>query len=228
MNASLLSTGIYSIPQAARLINVHPARLRAWVCGHPGRGIKPLIKRDLPQLDHQIALSFVNLIETRFVAAFAHHGVSVRSIRDMAEEAEQVLGQAHPFARNGMFQTDGHRIYLATAKRTKDPKMYDLKSRNWAMPTVLKEGLKAGVEFSVSGLADVWYPRKKIAPSVLVSPRVSFGQPVLKGSGVPTIAIYDAVRAEGGHYGNVARWFGLTVDQVKQAEKFEESTRNLN
>jgi uncharacterized protein (DUF433 family) len=228
MNTSLLSSGIYSIPEASRLIGVHPARLRWWICGRPSDDARPLIKRDLPVVDHQIALSFVNLIEARFIAAFASHGVHVRSIRIMAEEAQQMLGTEHPFARDGMFRTDGKKIYLATVRRTKDPKLYDLKTRNWAMPQVLAEGLKTGVEFGVTGLARVWYPRKALAPSVSVSPVVAFGQPALHASGIPTVAIRDAVLAEEMNYGNVARWFDITVDQVNQAVKFETSIKTLH
>lgn len=228
MSDQMLSAGIYSIGEAARLVNVHPARLRGWVCGHADTSMKPLILRDLPIIDHQIALSFVNLIEARFIAAFANHGVSIQSIRTMAEEAERVLGQPHAFARNAMFQTDGRKIYLASAKKTQDKKMYDLKTHNWAMPQILEDGLKTGIEFAISGLANIWYPRKNVAPSVAVSPRVAFGKPALRASGVPTIAIADALIAEENNYENVARWFGLTVDQVKQAQKFEESIRTVH
>jgi uncharacterized protein (DUF433 family) len=227
MNA-LLASGIYSIPQAARLIGVHHTRLRSWVCGYPAFGTAPLIKRDLPMVDHQIALSFVNLIEARFIATFASHGVNVRSIRVMAEEAQEMLGTDHPFARDGMFKTDGRTIYLATYKRTKDPKMYNLKNRNWAIPQVIADGLKAGIEFSTTGLARVWYPRKKVAPSVAVSPSVAFGQPALHASGIPTIAIHDALIAEEMNYGNVARWFDVTIEQVKQAAKFEAHIRTVH
>jgi uncharacterized protein (DUF433 family) len=146
----------------------------------------------------------------------------------MAEEAEQMLGTEHPFARDGMFKTDGRTIYVATYKRTKDPKMYDLKSRNWAMAQVIQDGLKAGVEFSTTGLARVWYPRQKEAPSVSVSPVVAFGQPALHASGIPTLAIHDALLAEEMNYGNVARWFGVTVGQIKQAQNFEASIRTLH
>jgi len=228
MNTELLSKGIYSIPDASRLIGVHHARLRWWVCGALDGSTRPLIKRDLPVVDHQIALSFVNLIEARFIAAFANHGVHVRSIRVMAEEAQQMLGTEHPFAHDGMFRTDGRKIYLATTKKTNDPKLYDLKTRNWGMYSVLEDGLKKGVEFSTRGLARIWYPRKEIAPSVSVAPIVAFGQPALHSSGIPTIAILDALRAENGNYGNVARWFDITTDQVKQAVKFEASIKTLH
>lgn len=227
MRTSPLSTGIYSIPQAARLIRVHPARLRAWVCGHSGAKSGPLIKTELPVVDHNIALSFVNVIEARFIAEFAKHGVHVRSIRYMAEQAEDYLSTPHPFATDNIFRTDGRKIFIEAANRTGDPKLYDLKSRNWAMHKILKDALLEGVEFS-AGFAEAWFPRRQIAPSVRVSPKVSFGSPALLDSGVPTEALYDALLAEGRDYKSVARWFDLPVQQIEEAVKFEIDLKNLN
>src|SRR5688572_22162484 len=128
VNASL-ATGIYSIPRAAALISVHPLRLRAWVTGKGSTA--PLIKPELPRVEHRIALSFVNLIEANFIAVFSRVGVSVRSIRVMAEEAADVLHSDHPFAMEAIFRTDRRRIFIESAKRSNDARLYDLKSHNW-------------------------------------------------------------------------------------------------
>lgn len=227
MNASLLSTGIFSIPQTARLIRVHPARLRAWVCGHAGAKGAPLIKSQLAAVDHSIALSFVNVIEARFIAEFARHGVHVRSIRCMAEEAQNFLSTPHPFATDNIFRTDGRKIFIETARRTGDPKLYDLKGHNWAIHKILKDALLEGVEFG-AGMAEAWFPRKRTAPDVRINPKVSFGSPALIDSGVPTEALRDAWVAEDGDYGSVARWFDVPVKQVKEAVKFERDLKKLN
>lgn len=227
MNASLLSTGIYSIPQAARLINVHPARLRVWACGHANAKSAPLIRTQLPRVNHSIALSFVNLIEVRFIAVFAEHGVHVRSIRCMAEEAEAFLSTPHPFATDNIFRTDGRKIFIEAARRSGDPRLYDLKGRNWAMHKILKDALLEGVEFS-AGMAEAWFPRYRTTPKVRVSPKVSFGSPALVDTGVPTEALYDAWIAEGEDFASVARWFDVPVQHVKQAVTFERDLKNLN
>lgn len=221
MQSSLLSTGIYSISQAATLLDIHPLRLRGWICGKRGAKHGPLIRTQLPRVDHRIALSFVNLIEAKFIAAFADRGVSVLSIRYMAEEAERFLSHPHPFATDWIFTTDGKKIFAQSAERANDPCLYDLKGRNFAMHGVLAREFMDDVQFSANGLAGAWFPRKDIAPSVLVSPKVSFGAPVLENSGVPTEALNAAYLAEDRDENTVARWFDVSQEEVLQAVEFE-------
>ena len=217
---NLLSSGIYSIPQAARLLEVSSAALRFWVCGRRGMQSDPIVKSDLEPIEHLIALSFVNLIEARFILKYAKYGVSVRSIRYMAEEARRVLDHPHPFATDYMFRTDGKKIFIETAKQTRDKKLYDLKGKNWGFYDILADALKKDVIYGHSGIAEGWYPRKATAPNILVQPKVSFGQPALQEHGVPAEALYEAYRAEGEDFDSVARWFDVPKEQVKEAVSF--------
>lgn len=228
MQSSLLSTGIYSISQAATLLNIHPLRLRGWVCGKRDAKHGPLIRTQLPRVDRRIALSFVNLIEAKFIAAFAVRGVSVLSIRYMAEEAERFLEHPHPFATDWIFTTDGKRIFARSAERANDPCLYDLKGRNYAMNDILGREFMEDVQFSASGLAGTWFPRKEIAPSVLVNPKISFGAPALESSGVPTEALCASYLAEDCDARAVARWFEVPEDEVLQAVYFETSLKHTH
>jgi uncharacterized protein (DUF433 family) len=225
---SLLSGGIYSIPQAARLLNVSPERLRFWVCGRRTMQAAPIIKSELEPIEHQIALSFINLIEVKFINAFSKYGVNVRSIRYMVEEARRVLAHPHPFATSLIFRTDGRKIFIETAEKMNDKKLYDLKGKNWGIYDVLMDGLKRDVIYGPSGLAEAWYPRKEIAPDVFVHPKVAFGQPALEESGVPTEALYDAYRAEDEDFDSVARWFSVPAKQVKEAVNFQVKLQTLH
>ncbi len=228
MQWSQLSSGIYSISQAAALLEIPSSRLRGWVCGQSGAKGKPLIKSQVPRVDRSIALSFVNLIEAKFIAAFANKGVSVLSMRYMAEEAERFLSDPHPFATDWMFQTDGKKIFVEAAERANDPCLYDLKGHNFAIHSVLAHEFKDDVKFSANGFAGAWFPRKKIAPEVMVSPKVSFGAPALMSSGVPTEALYDAFVAEEKDADAVARWFDLPAKEVRQAVAFEANLKSLH
>ena len=225
---SALATGIYSISQAAMLLDIHPARLRGWVCGHHGAKGRPLIRAELPRVDHRIALSFVNLIEAKFIATFASKGLSVLSMRYMAEEAERFLAHPHPFATDWIFKTDGKRIYVEAIERANDPCLYDLKGHNFAMHQVLEREFVDGVEFNAGGLANAWFPRKRIAPNVLVTPKISFGAPALADSGVPTETLVSASVAEGGDLETVARWFDVPPEQVLEAVEFENNLKSLH
>lgn len=217
---NLLSSGIYSIPQAASLLNVSPYSLRFWVCGRRGMHSDPIVKSELEPIEHLIALTFVNLIEARFIIKFAKYGVSVRSIRYMAEEARRVLNHPHPFATDIMFRTDGQKIFIETAKQTGDKKLYDLKGKNWGFYKILADALKKDVIYGQSGIAEGWYPRKDTAPNILVHPKVAFGQPSLQEHGVPAEALYEAYRAEGEDFDSIARWFAVPLEQVREAVSF--------
>jgi uncharacterized protein (DUF433 family) len=221
LNQSQLASGIYSIRQAAGLVGVPAARLRGWVTGYHDMKGTPLIESELSPLSHRVAITFVNLIEARFIDAFSKYGIKVRSIRSMADEAKRFLRHPHPFATEMIFQTDGKKIFIQAAEQTGDPKLYDLKGKNWGIYHVLSRELQKGVRYSSAGLAASWYPKKEIAPRVVVNPKVAFGQPTLQESGVPTAALIEAFTAEGEDYKSVARWFDLPVDQVKEAVRFE-------
>jgi uncharacterized protein (DUF433 family) len=225
MNTSLLSTGIYSLPQAAALLGIHPARLRGWVCGKSHAKGRPLIRSELPNAGGRIALSFVNLIEAKFIETFASKGVSVLSMRYMAEEAERFLNHPHPFATDWIFKTDGKKIFVEAAEKADDPCLYDLKGHNFAMHGILAQEFKEGVQFSANGLADAWYPRTDIAPHVRVSPKVSFGSPALRESGVPTQALFAAFLAENRDARTVGAWFDVSEDDVLEAVRFEEALK---
>lgn len=225
---ALLSAGIFTIPMAARLLDMPQQNLRGWVRGYSGTACDPLIPSEFKAISNRIALSFVNLIEARFIAAFASQGVSVRAIRYMVNEAKRVLSHPHPFATEMIFRTDGRTIFMQAADATGDQALYDLRGRNFAIADVLKQEFKKSVIYGGSGIAEAWYPRKEVAPDVLVNPKVCFGQPAMADSGIPTEAIFDAFIAEERNYSGVARWFDIHVDRVKEAVDFELALKTIH
>ncbi len=216
----LLSTGIYTVSEAAKLLGVANARVNGWVFGYPKTKSDPIIKSDLEILDGEKAMTFVNLMEARFIAAFARHGVSVKAMRSMAKNAQEILDSPHPFATDAIFKTDGRKIVLMASKESGDKRMYDLQTKNWALYEILVDGLKNEVIYN-EGRARLWRPRKEIAPNVVLDPIKAFGQPVLEKSGVPTRTLFDAFNAEDETYESVASWYDVPVKEVKEAVKFE-------
>ena len=79
---SLVGVGIYSIAEAGRLTSVASARIRRWVRGYTldsrgGQHHSPAVwQRQLPIIDGNLAVSFSDLIEVRFVDLFLRRGVS--------------------------------------------------------------------------------------------------------------------------------------------------------
>ena len=215
-----LNMGLYTIPEAARLLHIPHARLRRWIQGDPHGAVHPLLTNEIQRIDRQIAISFLNLIEALFISKFIQYGLHVKSIRAMAEEAADFLGTPHPFATNILFKTDGKRIFAHVEKQSDDPRLYDLKKRNWALEPVLGPYLITAVDYGKAGYAKRWYPNKR-TPHVILNPAASFGHPVLNDSGIPTRALYDAFMAEDRNAPIVAKWFDVPVQRVKEAVRFE-------
>lgn len=219
----LMEAGIYTIPQAADLVGARQANVRVWVEGHTGKQ-DPIIDNQLGRVDGKTAVSFANLMELRFIAEFVKAGVSLKAIRTILQEAKETLDHPHPFATRTVFKTDGKKIVAEIARRNGLDLIYDLKSKNYEMPSVVMKSLKDNVEFDPSGDAIAWTPRPDIAPNVIVHPRFSFGSPVLRKSHVPTVTIAKAVSVEGSA-GFVAAIFDLPEKHVKEAVRFEQHLR---
>ncbi|MBW7949634.1 MAG: hypothetical protein H3C55_09815 [Pseudorhodoplanes sp.] len=218
-----LETGIYTIPEAAELVGAPQASVRVWVEGHTGKQ-SPVIDNQLPRVGGRTAVSFANLMELRFIARFAEAGVGLRDIRAILQEAKQTLNHPHPFATHIVFKTDGKKIVAEIARRKGLNLIYDLKSRNYEMPTVVMKSLKENVVFDPEGEAVAWTPRPDIAPNVIVHPKISFGQPVLKRSNIPTTTVAKAYKVEGSTR-FVADIYELPEQHVREAVKFEEHLR---
>lgn len=219
-----LSTGFYSPSDAARLVRVSPARIRGWVEGYNGVTTKPIITNQIDRVDDRIALSFVNLIESLFIAQFSRHGIHVRSLRAMADEAKKLFNNPHPFATQHVFRTDGQTVFaeiIETVGDKKLTKLYNLKQHNFAFRDMLIEAFHEQVVYGPEGYAHLWYPRKKRYPNVLINPHVAFGKPVMKDSGIPTVTLYDAYFAEHKDADEVAKWYKTTAESVREAVNFE-------
>jgi uncharacterized protein (DUF433 family) len=192
----LSRVGIYSIGEAAALLGVPVQKLRAWVEGWPRTSTAPVAKNDLGWVDERLALSFANLMELRFIAFFAAANIRLREIRSIMDEVRAEIRRPHPFATNVVFRTDGLKIVAEIAHKNGISDIYDLRSKNFEMGTIVYSSLKDDVIYNPAGDARTWYPRRALAPNVIVHPRLAFGRPVLRGSGIPTEAIADAARAE--------------------------------
>lgn len=221
--ADLLTSGIYSIPDIADLVDVPVARVRAWVGTPRGRQV-PVIDNDLGRIGTKNAVSFANLMELRFVAFFTKAGVPLREVRRIMDEARRAMEHPHPFATKTVFKTDGKKIVAEIAEKAGVPRIYDLRSNNYEMHDVVFESLKADVTFDPQGNTSGWWPRRELAPHVAIFPFRSFGRPVLEEGWIPTETLAQAVKVEG-DVEIVADLFEVSERGVREAVTFESSLR---
>ncbi|MEX6633480.1 hypothetical protein [Hyphococcus lacteus] len=217
----LLEMGIYTIPDVAELVEATQEDVRIWVEGKKNRQ-DPVITNQLGRVGGKTAVSFANLMELRFIARFSNAGVRLNEIRNIMDEAKELLDHPHPFATRSVFKTDGRKIVAELARKNGLNLIYDLRSTNYEMPSVVMKSFKENVIFDPDGEAIQWTPRPDIAPNVIVHPCIAFGHPVLKRSQIPTETLAKSVKVEG-NIGFVADIYDISERYVREAVKFEAS-----
>jgi uncharacterized protein (DUF433 family) len=218
-----LESGIYTIPDAAKLVGAPQPSVRVWIEGHTGKQ-DPVIDNQLGRVSGKTAVSFANLVELRFIARFVAAGVGLREIRAIMDEVKRTLQHPHPFATHTVFKTDGRKIVADIARRNGLNLIFDLKSKNYEMPTVVMKSLKEDVVFDPEGEVIAWRPRPKIAPNVIVHPKIAFGRPILKPSHLPTATVAKSMKVES-NARFVADVFEIPERHVREAIKFEDDLR---
>lgn len=217
--------GVYSFADAARFIGAKPRELRRWALGysHKTRGgdeafSSPLWRTQLADTDIE-GLGFKDLIELRFVHAFRDEGVPLQVIRRTLEEARDRLSSPYPFTCK-KFKTDGKRIFMEVIEETGDESLVDIVKRQNVIQKVIGPSLREGVEMDMQGEAARWFPLRG-SKAIVFDPARKFGQPILADFDVPTVAIVDAVKAEGGNEKRIAKLYDVPLAAVRKAMEFE-------
>lgn len=224
MNIAPIGVGFYTVPDAARLLRVPASSIRRWLGGYSYKyknGTKqsaPLWVPDLLNCDNELELSFRDLIELRFVNGFVVAGIGLLTIRHCLDYARDLVSDQRPFSTQ-RFQTDGRTIFLDSVQNNGESELLDLKKRQYAIKEAIERTFK-DLDIEDNAVAR-WRPFKG-KDSIVIDPRRAFGQPIAAAYGVPTIALADAVKAEGS-IDRVARLYEVSISVVKDAVNFEKT-----
>jgi uncharacterized protein (DUF433 family) len=223
---SLIGTGLYSLDQAARLVRADARAVRRWMLGY-SRTVNGEKRTSLPLWTTQLRgedlqgnfIGFQDLVELRFVNAFARHGVSLPVIRATADFARQQFGTNYPLTSQ-RFLTDGKTIFYEAVRQSGESDLLEVRQKQFVFADIIKPSLFAGLEYA-DGVARRWYPMGTKS-DVVLDPDRQFGTPVVASVGIPTDTIYASYLAECKRKSTVARIFDLTIKAVSDAVKFEE------
>lgn len=226
--------GIYARADAARLLGMTPGRLRRWVGGYTywlretsagqrqRRRQRPVVHTELPTIGSAVALSFLELMELRVVKALVDEGVSLQHVRAAARLAAERFHTHHPFASSRVF-TDGRHIFSAVTDEVYTPDVV-----KWTRDAI--DQVVAGpvfdqflheIDFDPStALAQRWWPLGRDTPIVL-DPAISFGAPVVVGTGVRTATV--ARLARGSSIRDAAVAYEIELGQARAAVEFEQT-----
>lgn len=223
---NLIGVGLYPISEAARIIGVKPLTLRRWVTEYTymSHGTEyqhePVLHRSLAE--HKGVLTFLELVELLFVKQFREAGLSMKFIRLAASVAACKYNTPYPFAL-GKFDTDGTAIFETLRSQANgDFTVEDIVRGQYAFESMVRPFFKK-LEYNgdLAEAARFWPLDRK--GRVVLDPEREFGAPIDAETGVPTRALYDAVRAGSGQdYEAVAKWFEVPVAAVAAAVRYEQ------
>jgi uncharacterized protein (DUF433 family) len=224
-NLVYLGRGVFTVPEAAALAGIDSRSIIRWLRGYDyvyhgsRRRQEPVFQRDYPARNGKELLSFLDLVELRFVQAFRSHGVGWKSIRTAAVRAAEILGSGHPFASMKVY-SDTRDILALIADAVGDSSLVNLVRDQYEMESVVMPALRKALDFE-NDLAVRWWPLGRGLPVVL-DPHRNFGRPTVAHSGVPTRILAEAAKA-GQSVEAISDWYEVTSGEVRAAVRFEDS-----
>lgn len=202
----------YLVQDAARYSGISVQTVNNWQKAQ-GQYVPALANRE-----KGASLSYLQLVELRFVAAMRKAGVPLRKIRAAREYLAQRFAADHPFATLRL-KTNGQDILLdleeSEGHAFKGTVLVANKGGQYSWKAIIGDTFQ---EFDYEkDLAMRWHVAGRSSP-VVIDPRVAFGAPTV--SGVPTWALRG--RWESGEpIDEIAEDFKLTKLEVRAAVEFE-------
>jgi uncharacterized protein (DUF433 family) len=224
MEEMAFGIGVYSAPEAARMVGMSPQTLRRWLIGydHARKGEalrheKPLWRPQYaPDEDDGVLLGFRDLVEARIVNALRAKHIGLPTIRICLDRAREIVGQDHPFSTS-QFKTDGKTIFLEITRGLDEPQLIDLKRSQGVFNRVVAPSL-ADLDFGPDGAQRWWLLHGK--RTIVADPERAFGQPIIADTGITTARVAQAVEAEGS-VSKVAQLYEISPRLVRDALAYE-------
>ena len=214
-----LLAGFYNTSEAACLVRESPYVIRGWLNGYPNSKSGSIINRDF---EGTRTISFLDLMELRFIKFFRAQNVSMQTIRKAVEKARRKWALSHPLATYGnKFVTDRRTIFAQVAEEDDDRVTWDMASGQHELWGVIERSIAKGVIFKPSeNYARAWKPKPDEFSNVVIDPRVAFGRAFVEGTRVPTSVLFQQWKAERDKT-SVADWFEVDLDVVTTAIDYE-------
>lgn len=224
----------YNIAEVARYLCIPRKTLSQWTQGRTYKTrwqtkfAKPVIILAENDLEYPM-LSFMNLLEAHMLDSITRrHNIQLQDVRWAMEQ----LGSIFPASRHPLiekeFETDGKNLLLEHLG-----KLINLnRGGQYEMRVLIDEYLQR-IQRDKLGTAVRLYPfivKPKTEPpqqihaqskGIMIDPLISFGRPVIAGTGIPTSIIAER-RWAGESLASLAKDYGRTEEEIKEAVEYED------
>jgi uncharacterized protein (DUF433 family) len=218
----------YSIPEAAHYLRIPEATLRSWVIGRDyqtkggARRFAPVI--NVPDKKLRL-LSFLNVVEAHVLNAIRrHHSVPLHKVRKALDYIQKEFPARHPLASQE-FMTDGVDLFIEKWGQlinvSRDGQLAMKSLLQAYLRRIEREGGAAVRLYPFTAKTNPARVAVEEAPKpVVIDPFVSFGRPVLSGTGLPTAVLAERWDA-GDSIDELAEDYGRTKAQIEEAIRYE-------
>ncbi len=214
----------YGVTEAAHYLRIPRTTIRDWISGRHYRsnaGVRfsrPIIHIPNPSVK---LLSFMNLVEIHVLDAIRReHDIPLEKVRTAVNYLTKQFPSRHPLA-DQEFVTDGLDLFIK-----KFSQLINIsREGQLAIQEVLHAHLHR-IERDLQGIPVRLYPftRKRDLQdeprAVVIDPQVSFGRPVLSGTGIPTAVIAERYKA-GESMDALAEDYGRQRAEIEEAIRCE-------
>lgn len=214
----------YSVMEAAHYLRIPRTTIRDWVSGRHYRSTagvrfsRPIIQIPDPAVK---LLSFMNLVEIHVLDAIRRtHDIPLEKVRAAMMYLAKQFPSRHPLA-DQEFVTDGLNLFIK-----KFSQLINISQEGQlAIQEVLQAHLHR-IDRDFKGIPVRLYPftwKRKLHEeprAVVIDPLVSFGRPVLTGTGIPTAMIAERYKA-GESMDDLAEDYGRRRLDIEEAIRCE-------
>lgn len=205
----------YAYSEAARYLDLPPSTLRAWFAGQ--KSFRPVIRAADPK---RIVLSFSNLVEAYVLAAIRRkHHIGLPTIRRGLRFLTERLGSKRPLLEQ-QFATSGKQLYVELGQVINISRDGQIE-----MAELIRTYLER-VDRDPKGVPIKLYPFMRAQPlreqarTIVIDPQVSFGRPVIAGTGIPTAVLAEQFEA-GDDVRDLAKEYGASEEAISDALRCE-------
>ena len=214
----------YGFPEAATVVDRPSQTLRRWALGHKRvYRDRPTVDAPLIQIDGstergELPLSFLNLLELRFLASYRTQA-SLPAIRRALDYAGKALGVERPLLELD-FAIQGCELFLRYVEEQGDEYFVNASRKGQhAWPEEAATFFKSLDYDDTEHAAYRWWPLGKSRPVVLDT-RLNAGQPSTAETGVRTLVIATRAR-RGWSHDAIADDVAATRDEIDAAIELE-------
>ena len=204
----------YGVPEAAAYLKVPYNTLRYWLIGVDR--VPPVVSP--AQTDH-IRLSFLNLLECHVLAGMRRlYDLKLPKVRSALRRVTQETGKPHPLVSE-VFLTDRKDLFIERMGRIVNVSRHS-EQLGFDFYKMFLERVETTPEGTIKFFPFVIGPSSAEPKTIEIDPLISFGKPVISGTGISTAIIASRFNARES-VTELAEEYGCSAKQIEEAIRWE-------